>query len=224
MDRYFARHASSHSTIKAEPVQVDDWWARRHREILARNKQGPVDLLLIGDSITHGWEGQGELWQKYFVPRHAVNLGFSGDQTQHVLWRLRHGELAGISPKLAAIMIGTNNSNGDEFTAEQIADGITAICQEIRQRLPRTKILLLAIFPRGEKPDAQRAKNARASTIAARLADGKKIFYLDINDKFLKPDGTLTLDIMPDLLHPNTKGYQIWAEAMMPKVDELMGR
>ena len=83
-----------------------------------------------------------------------------------------------------------------------------AICRELRTRLPETKIVLLAIFPRGEKPDAQRAKNARASLLASSIADGKTIFYMDINDRFLKPDGTLTADIMPDYLHPNAKGYQ----------------
>ena len=120
-------------------------------------------------------------------------------------------------------MIGTNNSNGEDNTAEEIADGIKAICAEIQIKLPKTKILILAIFPRGAGPSPQREKNAKASELASRIADAKKIFYLDINDKFLEDDGTLPKEIMPDLLHPNKKGYIIWAEAMEPTIQKLMG-
>ena len=150
-------------------------------------------------------------------------MGFSGDRTQHVLWRLEHGHLEGISPKLAVIMIGTNNSNGDDNTAEEIADGIIAICKKLRADCPKTKILILAIFPRGTEPSQQREKNDKASMLASKIADGKMIHYLDINDKFLTKDGFLSMKIMPDYLHPNEEGYKIWAEAIEPKVAELMG-
>jgi beta-glucosidase len=151
-------------------------------------------------------------------------MGFSGDRTQHVLWRLDNSNLEGLSPKLAIIMIGTNNSNGNDNTAEEIADGIIAVCHRLRTKLPRTRILLLAIFPRNAEPSAQRQKNARASLLASRAADGKMIYYLDINSKFLTKDGLLTKDIMPDYLHPNKAGYKIWAEAIAPKVAKLMGK
>jgi lysophospholipase L1-like esterase len=135
---------------------------------------------------------------------------------------------------LAVLMIGTNNSNGEDNTAEEIADGIKAICAEMRAKLPKTKILILAIFPRGDAEQRkvkgqgavfndQWAKNNEASKLASEIADGKKIFYLDINDKFLEDDGTLPKEIMPDLLHPNKKGYIIWAEAMEPTIQKLMG-
>ncbi|HPD45549.1 MAG TPA: platelet-activating factor acetylhydrolase IB subunit [Anaerohalosphaeraceae bacterium] len=214
--------AAQHSAVT--PAHRMDWWAARHEAVKARVQQGDVDLLMIGDSITHGWEGSGkEIWAKYYAPRKAVNLGFSGDRTQHVLWRLENGEIDGISPKLAVLMIGTNNSNGEDNTAEEIADGIKAICTTLRTKLPQTKILILAIFPRAPQPCPQREKNARASELASKIADGKMIHYLDINAKFLEPDGTLSKEIMPDYLHPNAKGYQIWAEAMEPKIAELMG-
>jgi len=201
-----------------------EWWMPRHEQVLTQVAQGNVDLIMVGDSITHGWENDGkEFWAQYYAPRNAVNMGFSGDRTQHVLWRFDHGEIDGISPKLAVLMIGTNNSNGEDNTAEEIADGIKAICAEIQIKLPKTKILILAIFPRGAGPSPQREKNAKASELASRIADGKKIFYLDINDKFLEDDGTLPKEIMPDLLHPNKKGYQIWAEAIEPTVKKLMG-
>jgi beta-glucosidase len=211
-----------HSAIS--PAHRHSWWTLRNNAVNERVKQGNVDLLLIGDSITHSWEGGGKkYWDKYYAPRNAVNMGFSGDRTQHVLWRLDHGHLEGISPKLAVLMIGTNNSNGNDNTAEEIADGIIAICKKLRTKCPKTKILILAIFPRGPEPSAQRQKNAKASLLASKSADNKMIHYLDINDKFLTKDGFLTKNIMPDYLHPNEAGYKIWAEAIEPKVAELMG-
>jgi len=203
---------------------AQQWWMPRHEAVLERVGQGNVDLIMVGDSITHGWENTGKaVWDQYYADRNAVNMGFSGDQTQHVLWRLEHGEIEGISPKLAVLMIGTNNSNGNDFTAEEIADGIKAICAEMRTKLPKMKILILAIFPRGEGPSPQREKNARASELASEIADGKHIYFLDINDVFLDDDGTLPREIMPDLLHPNAKGYELWAEAVEPTIKKLMG-
>src|SRR5512140_3572881 len=140
----------------------DDWWMPRHKAVVDRVKQGNVDLIFIGDSITHGWEVEGkQVWDKYYAKRNAVNMGFGGDKTQNVLWRLENGETAGISPKLAILRIGTNGSKGDEYTASQIGEGIVAICQKLREDLPNTKILILAIFPRGEKPSPQRQKKRR---------------------------------------------------------------
>ena len=200
------------------------WWTLRNDDVNERVKQGNVDLLMIGDSITHGWESKGKkYWDKYYESRNAVNMGFSGDRTQHVLWRLDHGHLEGISPKLAVLMIGTNNSNDDDNTAEEIAEGIIAICKRIRAKCPKTKILLLAIFPRGPESSPQREKNAKASLLASKIADNKMIFYLDINKKFLTADVFLSKKIMPDYLHPNEEGYKIWAEAVEPKIAELMG-
>jgi len=189
-----------HSAV--EPAHKHSWWTLRNDAVNERVRQGNVDLLMIGDSITHGWEGGGKkYWEKYYAPRNAVNMGFSGDRTQHVLWRLEHGHLEGISPKLAVIMIGTNNSNGKDNTAEEIADGIIAICGKLRAECPRMKILILAIFPRGPEPSEQREKNARASLLASKIADGKMIHYLDINDKFLTKDGFLSKKVMPGQSH-----------------------
>lgn len=206
------------------PEHRHNWWTLRNDAVNERVKQGNVDLLLIGDSITYGWEKKGKkYWDKYYAPRNAVNMGFSGDKTQHVLWRLEHGHLEGISPKLAVLMIGTNNSNREDHTAEEIADGIIAICKKIQEKCPKTKILILAIFPRGPEPSPQREKNAKASLLASKIADNKMIYYMDINDKFLTKDGFLSMKIMPDYLHPNEAGYEIWAETIESKVAELMG-
>ncbi len=211
-----------------------DWWMPRHQGVLERIQKGNVNLIFIGDSITHGWDKKGqEVWKQYYESLGAVNMGFSGDRTQHVLWRIGHGEIDGISPKLAVIMIGTNNSNGTDNTPEEIADGIKAIVCKLRTDLPQTKVLILAIFPRGSAeqrkdktqdatPNPQWAKNDQASELASKLADGKMIYYLDINKAFLDENGTLTRKIMPDLLHPQEKGYQLWAEAMDPTLQKLL--
>ena len=224
----------SHSAVAPVTRPNKEWWMSRHQGVLDRNQEGNVNLIFIGDSITHGWEKKGkEIWKQDYEPLGAVNMGFGGDRTQHVLWRLEHGEMDGISPKLAVIMIGTNNSNGTDNTPEEIADGIKAIVCKLRTGLPQTKVLILAIFPRGSgeqrKDKTQDAtfnpqwdKNAQASEMASKMADGKMIFYLDINKVFLDEAGTLTRKVMPDLLHPNTKGYQLWAEAINPTIQKLL--
>ncbi|MHC4875923.1 MAG: GDSL-type esterase/lipase family protein [Planctomycetota bacterium] len=180
-------------------------------------------MIFIGDSITQGWEGRGkQVWAKFYGKRNAVNLGISGDRTQHVIWRLDNGNVKDISPKAAVIMIGTNNSGSN--TPEQIAEGVTVIVKQLRDKLPKTKVLLLAVFPRGEnKSDKRRHVNEKANAIFSKLADGKTVHYLNIGPSFLEDDGTLTREIMPDLLHLSEKGYTIWAESIEAKVAELMG-
>ena len=218
-----AQQAELHSAVEPTPRASDQWWMDRHEKMNARVKEGNVELLMIGDSITHGWEGSGkEIWDKYYAPRNAVNLGIGGDRTQHVMWRLKNGNIDGISPKAAVLMIGTNNSNDN--TPQEIADGIEAVVKILRTDLPETKVLILAIFPRGANNDDRLRKvNMKANEIACKLADGEMVHYLDINQKFLQADGTLTKEIMPDLLHPQQKGYTIWAESMEPALAELMG-
>lgn len=217
------------------PVPREGTWMKRHESFNERVKQGNVDLIFIGDSITAGWENAGKnVWNEFYGKRNAVNLGIGGDRTQHVLWRLDHGNIDGINPKLAVLMIGTNNSSTN--TSEQIAEGVKLIVEKLRAKLPNTKVLVLGIFPRGAnfnadksktekgfKDDKNRQVNEGANAIIQKLADNKNVFYMDIGPKFLEPDGTLSRDIMPDLLHLNEKSYRIWAESIEPKVKELMG-
>lgn len=194
----------------------------RHKKINERAKQGNVDLIFIGDSITQGWEGAGkDVWKARYETRKAMNAGIGGDRTQHVLWRLDHGNIDGLAPKLAILMIGTNNFGGN--TAEEIALGIKAVVEKLRTKLPKTKILVLAVFPRGEKPDDPlRVKMAAINAAIKDLADGKMVHYLDINAKLMNADGTQNREIMPDLVHLTPRGYEIWGEAIEPKVAELM--
>jgi len=194
----------------------------RHKQFLAIAKKGGVDVLFLGDSITHGWEGQ-KAWKKHFEPLKAANFGIGGDQTGHVLWRLTEGkELEGISPKVVVLMIGTNNSGRD--SAGQIAAGIKLIVKTIQEKSPTTKVLLLGIFPRGEKAGtAIRKKLANVNDIVAKLDDGgKTVKYLDIGTKFTEEDGSLSKSIMPDYLHLSARGYEIWAEAITPTLSEML--
>lgn len=205
------------------PVPRAGKWMERHDLINSRAVPGQVDVIFLGDSITQGWEGNGkDAWAKHFTPRKAMNAGIGGDRTQHVLWRLDNGNIKGITPKAAVIMIGTNNS-GDN-TSEEIAAGITAIVAKLREKLPEMKILVLAIFPRGvDATDSRRKVNEGANAIVAKLADDKHVYYLDIGPKFLTADGVLTREIMYDLLHLTPKGYEIWAESIDAKLGELLG-
>ncbi|HUS36857.1 MAG TPA: platelet-activating factor acetylhydrolase IB subunit [Verrucomicrobiae bacterium] len=216
---------ADHSAVTPAP-RGDQGWKTRAELLNKRVKDTPdAQLLYIGDSITQGWEGGGakEVWDKYYGNRKAVNIGIGGDRTQHVLYRLQHGNLDGIKPKAAVIMIGTNNSNGDDNTPGQIADGIRAIVKELRAKQPQMKILLLGIFPRSENFSAQRGKITQINQVIQKLDDGKNVFYLDIGHRFLEEDGTLSAEIMPDYLHLSPKGYQIWAEAVEPTLAKLLG-
>ncbi len=204
----------------AKPLNRD---IPRHKEFLKIVAKGEADVIFIGDSITQGWEGAGKKeWEKEFAPLKAVNLGIGGDQTGHVIWRITDGkELEPIKPKLAVMMIGTNNTGG--HSAEQIAGGIKAIVEELRKQKPDMKILLLGVFPRSAKAtDPIREKIKTINTTISKLDDGKHVFYKDIGDKFLDKDGTLDKKIMPDLLHLSPEGYEIWGNAIKEDVQKLM--
>jgi lysophospholipase L1-like esterase len=215
-----ATETKTPDTVK--PVPRDGNWMKRQDSINARAKQGDVDLLFIGDSITQGWEGAGKnAWQKSYGSRKAMNAGIGGDRTQHVLWRLDHGNIDGLSPKLAIVMIGTNNVRDN--TPEETALGIKAIVEKLRSKLPQTKILLLAIFPRAENPtDPQRQKNTAVNEIIQKLDDGKMVQYLDIGKGFLDADGRLSREVMPDLLHLSPAAYETWAESIEPAVSAAL--
>lgn len=222
-------------TASVTPAPLEEswslsWWMPRHQEKLAeiarRRAAGePTGIVFIGDSITHNWENdQGKaVWTERYAAWHPLDLGFSGDRTENLLWRIQHGELDGIDPKVAVMLIGTNNSGARQDAPAATVAGIRASLDALRQRLPHTKVLLLAIFPRGAGPDdAVRRLNEQVNAMLPALADGKQVVFLDIGPAFLGPDGTLSKDVMPDLLHPNARGYQIWADAMAPALDRLM--
>ncbi len=198
-------------------------WMGRHEAIKATVAKGGVDLIFVGDSITHGWDTTGtgtRIWGQVYAPFNAVNMGFGGDKTEHVLWRFDDGEIDGISPKAAVVMIGTNNWKANTY--EEIAEGVEAVCRRLRAELPKTKILLLAIFPRVSSDPWAGANVVMANRLIEKLDDGEWIHFLDIGPAFRTDKGRLPQEIMPDGLHPNEAGYEIWAEAIRPKLSELM--
>jgi lysophospholipase L1-like esterase len=200
----------------------DKGWIKRHEGFVEIAKTGDVDVLFLGDSITDGWRGKAgkEVWDKAFGDLKPANFGIGGDRTQHVLWRIQNGEFDGIKPKAAVLMIGTNNTGND--SAEQIADGVTAIVKHIHHKSPHTKVLLLAVFPRGKMiPNPGYTKIIEINKIIAKLDDGKTVKYLDIGEKFMK-DGQIPKDVMPDYLHLSQEGYQIWADAIAPAVKKIV--
>lgn len=203
--------------------EIQPVFLKAHETFLARGKQGPIGVLFFGDSIMAGWHARGkDVFKERFDndKYQPANFSISGNKTQHVLWRIVNGELDGIHPKVVVVMIGTNNG---QKPAEDIARGVTAIVNAIREKLPDTKILLLGIFPRGEKADDPiRAKLKAVNQTIAKLDDGQHVFHLDIGDKFIQPDGSISRSILVDFTHPSPEGYKIWADAMQPKLDELM--
>lgn len=225
---------AKNSAVRPEPRAGN--WMKRHEAFVAEAKAGGIAVLFVGDSITDFWRNPGprggrNVWDREFAPLHAANFGISGDRTQHVLWRLQHGEVDGLHPQAVVLMIGTNNTGLERDkktvrnTPEQTIAGVTAVVKELRTRLPESRLLLLAIFPRGATPaDPQRAEIDFINHRIAGLADGRQVRFLDLGPDFLSPDGTLAKEIFPDFLHPNEKGYEIWAKAMKPVLLELLAR
>jgi len=199
------------------PVQTQVRTTERHNGFVDTAKNGDFDILFAGDSITDWWQqaapnGGTDVQKKYFGDVKVANFAVAGDTTQGVLWGLQNGEGQGRKPKAVMLMIGTNNTGGN--TGPEIAEGVGAVVYELRKDFPDAKIMLLAIFPRGAGPtDANRVKNEEANKIIAKLDDGKHVFFTNINDKFLNPQGQL-IGFRPDNLHPTAEGYEIWAKAV----------
>ena len=200
----------------------------RHEQKLQEVTEDDYQLVFVGDSITHFWEREGDfglpVWERYYGHRKALNLGFGGDRTEWVNWRLQNGEVAGIDPKLVVLMIGTNNTHVTKDAPEETFAGIESNLRTIRHHMPNAKVLLLSIFPRGEGPEdplrqINEQVNAKLPELAGRDA---AVFHLDINEHFLDDEGRLPREWMPDLLHPNTKGYEVWAAAMEPTLSQLL--
>lgn len=219
--------AGPKNTALVPLTQNRDWksydWVVRHHEILALNQPAAIraDVVLIGDSITHFWSGEPKAkrvagkdsWEKWIAPHHPINLGYGWDRTENVLWRLRHGEIAGLRPKAFVVLIGTNNLSGFNPPA-QTAEGVAEVCRELRRQAPQAKILLLAILPRQAKPDATRQRvtdtNVLLKAQAPQIADA----YLDLTDKLVEADGSILKETMNDYLHPTNKGYEVMGAAI----------
>lgn len=218
------RGAGAHSAV--EPVPREEASARERNELLnerAALAGSKAQVLFVGDSITQRWEAEGkDVWTRYYAPRDALNLGLSGDKTQHVLWRLNNGNLAGLDPKVIVLMIGTNNVTSEPTSVAQVADGVTAVVNRLRERLPCARLLLVAILPSEENPGAKRGNILQANQIIHRLADEQHVFWLDFGYRYVARDGTIPQSLMRDYVHLTAQGYQVWAEAMEDELTALL--
>ncbi len=207
-------------------------WLQRHHDLVALARRGGIDVAFFGDSLTEQWTTTGRAeWERWFVPLGAGNFGVSGDRTQQVLWRMSHGELDGIAPRVLVLLIGTNNTDpglGENSltpanTTPEIIDGVTAIVSLVRARLPNTKILLHGVLPRGPATAAIREQIA-AINAGLRLLDddGRSVRFVDFGPLFLEPNDSISPDIMPDQLHLSATGYQIWARALIEPLTALL--
>jgi lysophospholipase L1-like esterase len=202
------------------------FFRQKHEANVAVAKEGRAEVLLLGDSITDFWRNDNgpfagkAVLDKHFGHWNIANFGIAGDTTQGVLYRLQNGEGEGFSPRAIMLMIGTNNTGRN--SAEEIAEAIGAIVLKLKKCFPDARILLLGVFPRGAANDPARQTIQQINNRIARLHDGDKVHYLDIGPQFLDSNGTIPQDVMTDALHPSTKGYEIWAEAVKEPLSKLM--
>ncbi len=196
-------------------------WEKQHADdtVIAEFEQ--VDVLFVGDSITAGWDWQ--IWQTNFAPLKAANFGIGGDNTGNVLWRLQHGAVGNLQPKLIVLLIGVNNIGGLQESPEQAADGVTRVVHQLQLAWPNSKILLNAVFPFEQDPKSpNRDKVKQLNKIIGKLGNNKTIFFKDYGPLLLEKDGSISPEIMKDFLHPTPKGYQVWANAMTPDITALL--
>ncbi len=217
---------------------VDSWWTSIYERQLAEKKSMKrVDILFIGDSITHGWSLKSfpkarfpdkekaipkglAVWNEHYKNRHVLNIGISGDRTEHVLWRLQNGMLKGISPKVATLTIGHNNGKN---TVVEIADGMQAILQEVRKQCPQTKIMFIPHFPTTGKHWMKAKAIIAYHDVVKRVKDDGFIIPTDLNKSFLNEEGVLKdSDLIPDNTHPAESGYRVWQKAMEPTLSRLL--
>lgn len=205
--------------LATTPLPLNDgsnpYWMAREGQIEARILQGPTNVLFLGDSITDGLQRL-PVWPQYFAPLGAADFGVSAVTTSQVLWQLQMGHVAAMAPEAVVLMVGTNNLGQGQSPGETAA-GITAIVTQIEAQLPRTRIVLLGLLPRGQSPaDPYRPLIAEVNRLIAPLADGRRVQYLDMGPAFLQPDGKIAPEVMADYLHPTPYGYELYAAALRP--------
>jgi len=201
------------------PWMTIEGWHQFHESFLKRAQQAPIDILFLGDSITQSWGREGKsVWEERFAPRGAASFGIGGDMTQELLWRITEGkELEGIKPRVCVVLIGTNNYAIKNHSAEEVATGIRAIVESLQKQLPETRIILMELLPRDEKPDTPfRRSIAETNRLLKDLEQPQRVQLISLESKFLREDGTIDAELMPDFLHLSEKGYQIWADALDP--------
>ena len=214
--------AASNVNPATMPATREGGFMKFHQQYVEQIKQGNIDVLFTGDSITFKWRDMGKAqWDKYYGSMKAANFGHSGDGTQHLLWRLQNGECEGPAPKVVVLMIGTNNIGGNTYSVSDVADGITANVNELRKHWPTTKIFLLGITPSGGSTPPKRTKVDAVNQIISKLDDGRHVFYMDIGPKFMDKDGFVSPALINGL-HPTADGYEVWGAAIKEPLDNLL--
>ncbi len=227
--RYLKAPAAKPAPAEPSPAvaRTDANSKKAHEQLLEKAKKGHIDLYFAGDSITRRWGATDypeflDNWKKTFHGWNAANFGWGGDTVQNVLWRLQNGELDKVNPKVIVVMAGTNNLGGDEAMVGEITRGLKAVLDVCRDKAPDAVVILMGITPRNDRP-ALMATVSKVNEEVAKLADGKKVRYLNINDKLADKEGKLLEGMSPDRLHLSVKGYQVWADALKPILTELLG-
>ncbi len=200
-------------------------WNAFHETFLKRTREGGIDVLFLGDSLTQGWAGAGRAtWDANFAPLKAANFGIGGDKTGNILWRLDHGEVDGLTPKLVVLLIGVNNLWSGKNNGQEIAGGTKAIIEKLKQKLPQSKVLVLGVLPMGATAEeAGRLKAQEINVHALSIGDGVMVKYADIGAKFVQKNGKLLEGAYaPDNLHLTTKGYEIFAKELLPLITEML--
>ena len=204
-------------TVSGDPKPSYSRTLKSHNKYLLKLKP---DLVFLGDSITSGWDR--DIMKERFGKYKAMQIGIGGDWIQNVLWRVQNSTLDKVKPKLIVLMIGTNNlSHG--YGADAIATGNSAILDAIKKKTPSSKVLLLGVFPRGKKiTEAKNVILKKVNSKLANMADNQRVFFLDIGDKLIESDGSISRTIFRDGIHPTKAGYIRWADAIQPTVEKLM--
>lgn len=226
--------AANNAIIPVPKLENDSYdWYQRHEAVLAAKGEIHPQIVLIGDSITHFWGGEPaspganprgpKAWESVFGSKQVLNMGFGWDRTQNVLWRLDHGEFDGLKPEWIVLNIGTNNSSGTQnaraSSPKETAAGVEAILEVLKKKSPASKIILMGVFPRGQKADdPHRAFVSELNTGLAKIAEARHITFIDLRDKFLQSDGSLPVSLMSDGVHPTEAGYALWAEALQKAI------
>ncbi|MBM3973262.1 MAG: hypothetical protein FJ301_04090 [Planctomycetes bacterium] len=213
---------AAHAAVTPQP-RTDQWILDRQATCVRRAQEAkPTDVVFVGDSITQGWEEDGAAsWQKHFGAMAPLNLGVSGDRTEHVLWRLQQAPLTTIAPKAIVLLIGTNNLGHGTSNAEQTIDGCLAVLAALRAQAPQATILVCEIFPRGERVNAMRGDLLQVNQ-AVRTQLDAKMKSLPIGDRWVQKDGTIKKADMPDFLHLSKAAYEQWAQALLPEIQAAL--
>lgn len=212
-----------YASIQPEPrTQQFPWmalskWYRMHSEDVAVAEAGEAQVVFLGDSITEGWDPK--IWEERIAPLKAANFGIGGDMTQNLLWRMEHGAVEKLDPQVVVIMIGVNNFLRYNASPQEVFTGVKAVVEKALNDYPNAEIILNGIFPyeqSGQHPNREKVKQANA--LIKNLDDFPRVHYYDFGPSLLEDNGDLSRDIMPDFLHPNAKGYAIWADQLLPVI------